>query len=216
MPVSRWVEAVGLLGGGLEFAQEAEAELARRYGEEHRRYHDLRHARTVAKDSDVLAAELGVSGDDRAVITLAAYAHDVVYDAQPGQDERSSAEWAVRWLGRAGLDAERIAAVERLILATITHDAPEDDLLATALLDADLAILGAGPGDYDVYASAVRQEYSAVDDEAWTAGRAKVLSTLLGREALYRSSQARARWDASARQNLTRELTRLRDTADDH
>jgi predicted metal-dependent HD superfamily phosphohydrolase len=211
-----WVAAVTRLGGNPEIAQAAEDELTGKYGEGHRRYHNLHHALSVAADSDVLAAELGLSADDRAVITLAAYAHDVVYDAQPGQDERLSAEWAVRWLGRAGLAPERIAVVERLILATITHDAPESDLLATALLDADLAILGAEPGDYDVYAAAVRREYSAVDDAAWTTGRAKVLSSLLGREALYRSSQARARWDAAARQNLARELTRLRDTADDH
>jgi len=205
-----WTDAVTRLGGAAAIAREAAEELVSRYGEDHRRYHDLRHASSVAADADVLARELGINETDRAVITLAACAHDVIYDARPGEDERLSAEWAVRWLREARIAPERIAAVERLVLATIGHEAPADDPLATALLDADLAILGASPAAYDVYAANVRQEYAAVDDEAWTAGRAKVLSTLLHREALYRSAPAKARWDASARGNLARELTRLR------
>jgi predicted metal-dependent HD superfamily phosphohydrolase len=210
-----WIDAVTRLGGDAVIARRAADDLTRRYGEEHRRYHDLWHARSVAADADVLARELGVDEDGRSMIALAACAHDVVYDARPGEDERLSAEWAARWLDEAGVAAERVAVVERLVLATIGHEAPADDLLATALLDADLAILGADPAGYDVYAAAVRHEYAAVDDEAWAAGRSKVLSTLLNREALYRGRPARDRWDASARGNLARELTRLRGAPDD-
>jgi predicted metal-dependent HD superfamily phosphohydrolase len=210
-----WIDAVTRLDGDAVIARRAAEDLTRRYNEEHRRYHDLRHARSVAADADVLARELGIGEPDRAVITLAACAHDVVYDARPGEDERSSAEWAVRWLGEAGIASSEITTVERLVLATIGHEAPADDPLATALLDADLAILGASPAAYDGYAADVRQEYAAVDDDAWTAGRAKVVSTLLHREALYRSTPAKARWDAPARENLARELTRLRDVRDD-
>jgi predicted metal-dependent HD superfamily phosphohydrolase len=61
----------------------------------------------------------------------------------------------------------------------------------------------------------VRQEYAAVDDAAWAAGRAQVLTTLLDRDALYRSRPARNRWDIAASENLTRELTRLRRTSAD-
>jgi len=210
-----WTEAVARLGGDPDVARQAADDLTCGYGEDHRRYHDLRHASSVARDADDLAQELRLGGEDRAVITLAACAHDVVYDARPGHDERLSAEWTARWLGRAGLTPERIGGVERLILATIGHEAPAGDLLATALLDADLAILGGEPGDYDDYAEAVRQEYAAVDDAAWAAGRAQVLTTLLDRDALYRSRPARNRWDIAARENLTRELTRLRRTSAD-
>lgn len=207
-----WIDAVTRLGGDAAIAREAADELVRRYSEKHRRYHDLRHANSVATDADALARELGIDETDRAVITLAACAHDVVYGARPGEDERLSAAWAVRWLSEAGVPTK---TVERLILTTITHEAPPDDLLATALLDADLAILGAAPPTYDAYATNVRHEYSAVDDQAWTTGRAKVVSTLLHREALYRSAPAKARWDAPARRNLTRELTRLRGARND-
>ena len=57
------------------------------------------------------------------------------------------------------------------MLATVTHLAPPQDLTAWALLDADLAILGADPGTYDRYRAAVREEYAALDDGL--AGRAR-------------------------------------------
>ncbi|MEC3974761.1 HD domain-containing protein [Amycolatopsis sp. H20-H5] len=94
------------------------------------------------------------------------------------------------------------------MLATLGHDAPADDLLATALLDADLAILGASPEDYEQYAAAVREEYSGVAATAWATGRAAVLARLLARDPLYRSAPARDRWGAAARRNLAGELTR--------
>lgn len=104
---------------------------------------------------------------------------------------------------------------EELVLSTIHHAAPDDDLLATALLDADLAILGAAPERYEEYASGVREEYSIYSDEDWRAGRAAVLEGLLARPRLYRSDIARARWESKARGNLADELTRWRD-ADPH
>jgi predicted metal-dependent HD superfamily phosphohydrolase len=205
-----WIEAVTRVGGSADITAQAAEDLVRRYTEEHRRYHDLRHAQAVAHDADVLAVELGLGAEDRALVTIAACAHDVIYDARPGDDERRSAEWAALWLHRAGLDREHIATAERLVHATIGHEAAAGDLLATALLDADLAVLGAEPADYDDYAAAVRHEYSAVDDAAWVTGRAEVLSRLLNREHLYRSDPARSRWDAGARRNLARELTHFR------
>jgi predicted metal-dependent HD superfamily phosphohydrolase len=205
-----WTEAVNRLGGLPDIAAQAAQDLVGRYNEDHRRYHDLRHVHAVARDAGTLAVELGLGDEDRALLTIAACAHDVVYDARPGEDERRSAHWTAVWLGRAGLDPAHIAAVERLVLATIGHGAPTGDLLATALLDADLAILGAEPTDYDDYAAAVRHEYSAVDDAAWETGRAEVLSRLLNRERLYLSDAASIRWDAVARGNLARELNRYR------
>src|SRR4030081_3206823 len=86
-----WTEAVARLGGDPDVARQAADDLACWYGEDHRRYHDLRHASSVARDADDLAQELRLGGEDRAVITLAACAHDVVYDARPGHDERLSA-----------------------------------------------------------------------------------------------------------------------------
>jgi predicted metal-dependent HD superfamily phosphohydrolase len=131
-----------------------------------------------------------------------------VYDAVPGVDERRSASWARSWLARSGL--EHVAGrVSDLVLATIRHAADPDDEVACALLDADLAILGASRAEYDAYSTAVRQEYSAVDDDAWRLGRSRVLSSLLERERLYLTAAGQDRWEAAARRNLARELDGL-------
>ncbi|MFE0028520.1 hypothetical protein [Amycolatopsis sp. NPDC059021] len=198
----RWHSALTLLGGDGQIAADAWTELEHRYGEPHRRYHDLRHAESVARYAAEFAA------DPR--VTLAAWAHDVVYDATPGEDERASAAWARLWLTRAGLAEEDIARVEALILTTISHDAPADDLLATALLDADLAILGAAPEIYNKYARGVREEYAKYPDAVWTPGRIVVLERMLANPRLYRGEPARERWEAAARRNLAAELGRWR------
>ncbi|NBH05559.1 hypothetical protein, partial [Amycolatopsis sp. SID8362] len=142
-----------------------------------------------------------------------AWAHDVVYDAKPGEDERASAAWAREALD--GVAEAHVARVEGLILATITHDAPPGDHLATALLDADLAVLGAPPDRYAAYAEGVRQEYAKYPDDVWREGRAAVLEGMLARE-LYRSEAARARWATAAEKNLTAELTHWRGGRTDH
>jgi len=203
----RWPDAVAALGG----TSEAWPRLEARYAEPHRRYHTLTHAAAVARDSASLAE--GLEETERAIIAVAAWTHDVVYDAKPGEDERASAAWAREALrGVAEVHVER---VEGLILATIGHDAPPDDLLATALLDADLAVLGAPEEQYAAYARGVREEYAKYPDDVWREGRIAVLERMLGRE-LYRSEAARTRWASAAERNLTTELTHWRGGRTDH
>lgn len=200
MPDLAWRAAVSTLGGS-----PVETDVVARYSEPRRRYHDLRHVRAVVRDAVRLVP---LSDKESAVLTLAACAHDVVYDAVPGTDEQRSAAWAREWLARSGLAsvADRVAD---LVLMTVKHTAPGDDPVACALLDADLAVLGSPVEAYDAYASAVRLEYSAVSDESWRTGRSRVLSSLLERDRLYLTPTGRDRWEAQARTNLARELRSL-------
>jgi predicted metal-dependent HD superfamily phosphohydrolase len=204
-----WPRAVCSLGGSDRVAEAAAAELAARYAEPHRHYHNDAHMHAVVRDSAGLAAELGLPPGERDLVIVAAGAHDVVYDGQPGDDERRSARWARDWLTRAGLQEAHVARVEELVLATLTHAASPDDLAASVLLDADLAILGSDPEAYDRYRAAVRKEYSAFDEPAWRAGRTAVLSGLAARDPLYATGPARSRWEAAARANIGRELELL-------
>jgi predicted metal-dependent HD superfamily phosphohydrolase len=206
-----WTDAVRLLGGDQEVAMAAAADLGARYAESHRRYHGDMHVRAVVQDVAVLAGELRLPAEERAVLTIAAGAHDVVYDGHPGDDERRSASWARYWLARAGVGEAQTARVEELVLATTAHSAAPDDPAAWVLLDADLAILGADPLAYDRYRLAVREEYAALDEPAWRAGRTAVMSGLLARDPLYGTRAARRRWEAAARANIARELDSLRD-----
>jgi predicted metal-dependent HD superfamily phosphohydrolase len=195
-----WDDAVRTLGGAADAG-----DLVERYAEPHRTYHNTFHVASVVRDSWALADEFAFTAEERAILTLAACAHDVIYDGKPGDDERASAAWARNRL--TGLEDEHIARVESLVLATIKHSS--DDPLAHVLLDADLAILGSEPAHYDRYSQAVRQEYSRYDDDLWRAGRAGVLKTLLDREDLFVTEPARQRWGAAARINLARELQSL-------
>jgi predicted metal-dependent HD superfamily phosphohydrolase len=201
MPDLAWHQAVSALGG-----TPLPTDMVARYSEPHRRYHNLSHARTVARNAVTLVP---LSDTEKAVLTLAACAHDVVYDAIPGTDEQLSASWARDWLTRSGL-APHASRVADLILMTIKHSADPSDHVACALLDADLAILGSSPADYDAYAAAVRQEYSAIPDEAWRTGRSRALNSLLERDKLFLTTTGRDQWEAQARSNLARELTTLR------
>jgi predicted metal-dependent HD superfamily phosphohydrolase len=205
-----WTGAVCLLGGNQQAAAAAAADLAARYAESHRHYHGSAHVRAVLRDVAVLAGELRLPAEERAVLTIAAGAHDVVYDGHPGDDERRSASWARDWLTRAGVGQVHVARVEELVLATMTHSASPDDLAAWVLLDADLAILGADPQGYDRYRAAVREEYAALDESAWRARRAAVMAQLLARDPLYGTGAARRRWEVMARANIARELDSLK------
>lgn len=203
-----WVDSVLAVGGDADAAVTSAAEMARRYDEPHRHYHDAAHILSVAADAAQLARELHV--DEHAVLCLAACAHDVVYDGKPGDDERASAAWAAEALRGAAVDAPVADRVARLVLATIDHDAPADDIACQILLDADLAILGATPERYDAYVRAVRREYAAVPQNSWRVGRGAVVQQLLARDPLYRTRPARTRWEGAARENLRRELNALR------
>ncbi len=204
---SSWVDAIRSRGGNTAVAEAAADELLARYAEPHRRYHNTAYVLAVLRDAALLADDLGLSPRDRAILTLAACAHDVHYDGRPGEDERRSADWAANWLRKAGVAEPDVSEVERLVLATLDHAAGSADLVAQALFDADLAILAASPDEYGRYRRAVRTEYAHVSDADWRTGRAAVLADLAGREPLFHTEPARKRWESSAKANLAAELS---------
>jgi predicted metal-dependent HD superfamily phosphohydrolase len=222
--VERWVAIVG------EAGRAAGHDLISRYGEPHRRYHDVRHLIDVLDAVDELAAD----ARDADAVRLAAWFHDAVYatggtapaaeseEAEPheaGSDlaeaheavsnEEASARLAELVLGRLGLPAGLVAESARLVRLTETHAAPPDDANAAVLCDADLAILAADPGRYAAYAEAVREEYSSVPDELFRPARARILGALLAAPPLYNTPAARARFEQRARANVTAEIARL-------
>ena len=204
-----WVDGVVTLGGDASIAAASALDLAARYNETHRHYHRATHVEAVLTDAARLAAAESLSLHERAVLNLAICAHDVVYNAQPGDDERASAEWARRHLAAAGIDDEATDTVAALVLTTLTHSFDPDDTLAAVLSDADLAILGADPPAYDAYSSAVREEFRAVTDDLWAVGRRQVLEHLLAKPRLFVTQLGFDEWEVRARDNVRRELDSL-------
>jgi predicted metal-dependent HD superfamily phosphohydrolase len=190
-------------------------DLLRRYAEPARAYHTLVHLADVLARLDVLATDprVALPARERAVVSLAAFFHDAIYDAIPdngaGSNEAASARLAREVLLLLGAPRPVTAEVARLVDLTAAHDPAPDDRLGALLCDADLGVLAAAPAAYEAYAAAVRREYAAVPDELFRAGRARILTALIERPAIFRTPPGHESWEAPARANVTAEVARL-------
>ena len=187
-------------------AEAAFESLLARHREPHRRYHTATHVMWVLRHLH----ELTVAGEgpaDGAAAQLAALFHDAVYDPRAADNEARSAELAVAAATALGWTTDRCSLVHRLVMSTAGHRPADTD--EAALIDADLAILGAAPGDYAAYARAVRAEYAHVAEDAWRTGRAGVLRGFAGMEHLYSTAHMRRTREARAFANIAAELATL-------
>jgi predicted metal-dependent HD superfamily phosphohydrolase len=172
-----------------------------------RGYHDTRHLAEVLDRLDELA-DAGTDFD-RVEVALAAWFHDGVYDARPGDEERS-AQWAERAL--AGSPCA-VAEVARLVRLTEQHRVGPGDHNGAALCDADLAVLASPPERYAEYAADVRREWAHVSDGDFAVGRLAVLESLAAKEHLFETAHGREAWEPAARTNLSAEMVTLREAA---
>lgn len=208
--IEGFVDAVRVLGArpAADGCEGVAARLLERWREPHRGYHDERHLREVLAAVDELGAVL--DRGERAVVTLAAWYHDAVYEGRPGEDEEVSAQLAESELSACGVDAGGAVAVGALVRSTAEHRLPSDpDGPEAVLHDADLWILASPPERFDEYCRQVRAEYRHVSDDDYGRGRRGVLTPFVTRPRLYATQHAHERWTAAARANLRRELARL-------
>ncbi len=204
---TQWVRFLESLGVAPAAAYPVFDRLVAAHAEPHRHYHNLEHVGEVLK----VVGRLSRHCADPAATALAAWFHDAVYDPTAGDNEARSAELARTELTALGLEESRLERVAALILATDHRERPADPD-RDVLLDADLAILGAGEARYRRYAEAIRREYAHVPDAAYRAGRAAVLERFLARSRLYRTDALFLEAEAAARGNLAAELADLRAT----
>lgn len=178
--------------------------LLARWAEPHRRYHGLSHLTAILGTVEELA---GYASDPDAV-RLAAWYHDGVYAGLPDDEERS-AQLAESDLTALGLPADLVAEVARLVRVTVAHDPAPGDHNGEVLSDADLAGLALPPAKYQHNSALIRAEYTHVPDDAFRAGRARMIEMLLAGSGLYRTPVGRNRWESAARANMNAELTTL-------
>jgi predicted metal-dependent HD superfamily phosphohydrolase len=178
-------------------------DLLDRWSEDHRRYHGCTHLLAVLEALDLLADP----ADPPRTVLLAAWFHDAVYRGVAGQDEEESARLAEERLADAGLPADDIDEVARLVRLTSDHRPEPGDDDGALLCDADLSVLGGEPEPYARYVAAVREDYAHIGDADFAAGRAAVIRHLLDLDPLFHSDRARELWLDAARRNLQGELT---------
>lgn len=183
-------------------------ELVERWSERHRSYHDLSHLLRVLESIEILTEPR-----EHPELMAAAWFHDAVYQGQAGTDEQQSADLARNRLGMAGWDRDRCLRVADLILVTVDHRPDQDDQEAQVLVDADLSVLGADTATYAEYARDIRDEYRHVPDTEFAPARARILTRLLDKPALFHTEPGLELWEERARNNVRDEISALEATA---
>jgi predicted metal-dependent HD superfamily phosphohydrolase len=179
--------------------------LVNAYSKPDRHYHNLHHINHVLTTIDRFALEL----EHPIAVKLAVWFHDFVYDSQASDNESKSAELARDLLTEINLSPEIIDRTQQLILATKGHQIDPDDADRSIFLDADLAILGTVPAQYQNYARSIRQEYGWVSDVEYKTGRTKVLKSFLQRDRLYCTDLLFDELESIARFNMQQEIILL-------
>ncbi|NWJ45030.1 MAG: hypothetical protein HXX08_04040 [Chloroflexi bacterium] len=189
----------------VEKAAQIAGEVGNRYSEADRYYHTLEH---IVATLSVIES-LQDKAQNPVALKLAAWFHDVIYDAKAKDNEEQSAAYMRKVLGAAGVALAIIEQTERLILATKTHQANDTDTDCQILLDADLSILGSPAEEYETYRHKIRLEYAWVTEEQYQTGRIQVLEKFLQRARLYYTHPMYERYEVQARTNLRKEIQSL-------
>lgn len=217
-PMLRWEVECLLRRTVGEFCAEYDADalwddLVAHYEAEGRHYHTLLHIEEMFEFVLLRTEALGWGREDVDPVLFAVLWHDYIYDsaASKGANEERSAVHARtvlwEWSGCGGRVSERFAwRVHDLILSTVDHDPKTAE--AKMLCDADLARFADPWEQFVVYNNDwLRREYAWVSDDAWAAGRAKVLDSFLMRDPLFHIATD---LQPQAEQNLVRMLREIR------
>ena len=190
--------------GAMGDAEHVFLDLEERYSEAGRAYHNLAH---IAHCLDELRGYPG-DGADIGAIEFALWFHDAVYDPRAKDNEERSAELAREAAATAGMTAEFSNHVADLILAT-KHASTPDTEDANLIVDIDLSILGQPEAVFNRYEREIRREYAWVPEEDFVRGRSRVLEAFTSRPSIYRTAFFRAKYESTARANLTRSIIQL-------
>ena len=178
LSLDSFTQAARLLGGSAAF-EEVHANLISAWSEPGRYYHTRQHLSECLALATAWGKTLAPS--DSALLTIALWFHDAVYDVKQNDNEEKSVELAMVELARLGVTDAFPRRIRSLVLAT-RHGTPvaAGDAVTDILLDIDLAILGATAIRFKEYEAQIRQEYDWVSDEAFQIGRGKVLDFFRG------------------------------------
>ena len=184
-------------------AQTVFADLRRRYDEPFRQYHNLRHILDCLR----LCDEIGPLLVDRDAVEIALWFHDAVYDRGASTNELRSAELFLSVsAGASFMFRHRVCDH---ILAT-RHSTTVRDPDRRFLVDIDLSGFGAPWDEFMRNGALLREECCDQDDVRYHFGQVAFLSRLQERRHFFATDYFRARYEATARDNLRRVLADLR------
>jgi len=141
-------------------------------------------------------------------ILFTLFYHDAIYDPLKSNNEEKSADLAEKRLLSLSVPQQVISNCKAQILVTKQHEISADED-TNYFTDADLSILGQDWPAYEAYAKNVRKEYAIYPDLVYRPGRRKVLSHFLQMERIYKTGYFFGKYEATAKDNLQREISLL-------
>lgn len=179
-------------------------EIETNYSRKKRHYHNLSHLENLLLElSDVKALVQNWNA-----VVLAVFYHDVVYKAHRKDNEEQSALLAEKHLQLLNCDPSLIDQVNKLILATKSHQLSDDNDV-NLFTDADLSILGNDWETYKDYCSNVRKEYAIYPDLLYKPGRKKALQHFLLMDRIFKTYHFQRKYEISAKKNIEQEISAL-------
>lgn len=174
-----------------------------------RPYHNLSHISDCLKNLD----EVRTSCSNPDQIELALWFHDAIYESWSNDNEYRSGLLANFFITKLmELDPSLGTRVHQLIITT-THIWPPKTFGKDegVMVDIDLVPLGAYQSQFELNSKKIRTEYQWVQPESrYRKERANILEKFLKRSFIYYTWHFREKYEAQARNNLEREIERLR------
>jgi len=152
-------------------------------------FHNYQHTLDVAQNANLIAQKLNLSDEDREMVVVSAYFHDVGNMETTNGHEKLSCKIAREFLTKENFPEDKIEIVEHTILSTEMGREPTT-LLEEIICDADLGHLG--KKTFLTQNRLLREEWSnflgmTFTDEEWVALNIRFLNshnfhTAIGRE----------------------------------
>lgn len=181
--------------------------IATRYNEKHRHYHNLSHLDAVFFQFDQVRHLLF----EQDAVAFALFFHDVIYDPESQTNELDSAVFAEEILKHLPkMDDHGVTLIKNMILATESHNEYYNHDVKY-MLDIDLSVLGSDEDTYRAYAKNIRKEYAHIknDGEFYTARRDRFLIPFSKRQ-IFKTASFQNKFEDQAHKNIKRELTQIR------
>lgn len=152
---SEWTIAAAALSDGKK-QREWWDTIRDHYNEPCRRYHTTEHLKEMFGFFDEYRASI----EQPEMVMLAIFFHDIVYEGNPRDDEKASADVFRKYSEDMCLPEDMANSIYDWIVRTADHKCTAQDSNDCKLfMDIDLAILGTSPELYETYYKNVSEEY---------------------------------------------------------
>ena len=170
-------------------------------------YHSVAHTKEVVRSVNELASKQNFTDEEKEILNIAAWFHDVGYTKSQEEHEKFSAIMAREYLTGLGYNDEKISKIEGCILATKMPQTPTNALEKT-ICDADLMHLAAK--DYFQKADLLHKEIEktklcTISEKEWMQMNQEFLNSHC-----FFTEYAQKTYDSAVKENLRKVRQRLK------